>query len=89
MPDLNQQFARLLGECVEKQGMKLPFVLVVVGSNGSFSASRYVEQDAQAAEPLAQHGGTMTMPLNMMIVDATGKAVRVVFEEGGGAVTLH
>jgi len=66
--------------------MTLPFVAACVSANGSVMALRYeasVDGDGAEAVTLAQHtdGPGFALPINIMISDRSGEAVRVTIEQ--------
>lgn len=67
--------------CLDR-GMTLPFVVAAVSPNSSVFCVRYDEDegsDRLAATPLAEHteGRGFALPINIMLTDQTGEAVRV------------
>jgi hypothetical protein len=90
MGDLTKLLSSALETCLAN-GMELPFVCVAAAVNGSVFAVRY-EQDGDGlrAAPLAEHiqGGAFVVPINIMIMDQTGEAVRVSIDRAGAA-TYH
>ncbi len=92
MDDLASATGEILDACMNR-GMELPFVMVAVAANSSIYAHRYEEDetgDGLDVVPLAEHivGPGFQLPINMMLVDATGEAVRIVIGREGGA-TFH
>ena len=88
--------ARAMGEALEaclKLGFELPLHAVAVGLNGSVLAVRYVaaEGGGLAAQPLAEYfeNAQFTAPVNIMIVDASGEAARVIIGPDGKAKLLN
>lgn len=67
--------------------MQFPFHVASVAVNGSVLVVRYT--DIRDCVVLAGHleGGAFKVPVNMMIVDSGGEAVRVVI--GNDGFTLH
>lgn len=88
--DLSKSIAAVIEGCLEK-GMQLPFHLAVVAINGSAIVARYTEANDEGldCEILAQHyeNGAFKLPINWMIVDATGEAARVTIESGN--LSIH
>jgi hypothetical protein len=83
--------ARLLVEvlaaCLDR-GMALPFTVAAVGVNGSILAVRYTssaDQDRPVATGIAEHveGTEFSLPINIMVVDQNGDAVRIVIDPEG------
>ena len=78
---LAAKITEAISVCLQR-GMKPPFTVAMVGSNGSVFCLRYDRNEAgdglEAAE-LAEHGdpGGFAPPISMMIVDQAGEAVRV------------
>jgi hypothetical protein len=64
--------------------MPLPYLVAAVALNGSCYVVR-VPAHGQDPVKLAEHttGPGFQLPINIMIVDATGQANRVVFRQGG------
>ena len=63
--------------------MKQPCILCAVSPNGSVLALRFNE--GHNPEPIAQEpfeNDTFKAPLNLMVVDRDGKAMRVVIDRG-------
>jgi hypothetical protein len=89
MVELTQTLGRALEHCREIH-MVLPFIATVVSSNGCVFAVRY-ENDPDAeglrAAPLAEHteGPGFILPINIMIMDQTGEAIRVAITAAGEA----
>ena len=87
MEDLPEQFRNMLLSCLE-EGMQPPFILASVAVNGSTLTIKYVWSEAHEgfdAVPLAEHFERegFQIPINIMIVDSRGEAVRVLIESGG------
>jgi hypothetical protein len=84
---LTKMMRDVLATCSGK-GMVLPFTLVTVAVNGSLFALR---TDGETTEQLADHtvDNIFMSPVNVMIVDARGEAVRVVFDKSGAPGTYH
>jgi hypothetical protein len=81
------EFAEFLKELLDR-GFTLPIHFAVIAANGATFVARYtadVEQDGLACEIVAEHhvDGMMQLPINMMFVDTTGEAARIVFEATG------
>ena len=77
MEELSSHVIDALEDCLER-GMQPPFVMCAVSANGSVSATRLVSPETEM-ETLAEHfeeDGFRT-PINIMIVDQAGNAVRV------------
>ena len=88
MEGLIIKFANALQECLDS-GMEPPFIVAVIGANGSCQNWRYdvnEQGDGLAAKLLTQHSeaGGMALPLNFVVVDAAGNAVRVLFRKLSG-----
>jgi hypothetical protein len=81
---LAREMGQLLRDALD-QGF-LPLLSVAsVGANGSVMCFRYEAPDnapGLTATVLCEHitGGFMAMPINLMIVDQTGKAAHVVID---------
>jgi hypothetical protein len=68
--------------------MPLPYLFVAVAINGGILGARYLLDESGTgleAEMLVEHtpGGMMQMPINVMIIDAKGEAVRVLVTPEG------
>ena len=90
MGGLTSFLGSALKTCLAR-GMELPFVCVAAAVNGSVLAVRYDQaDDGLRATPLAEHfqEGVFIVPINMMIMDQTGEAVRIKIDHEG-AVTYH
>lgn len=78
---LGDAFGEIFSEC-RGLGMPLPYLAALVGINGSSTVYRLTagqDHDGLDAEFLMTHevGGGFQTPINIMIVDASGDAVRV------------
>jgi hypothetical protein len=78
---LAAKITEAISACLQR-GMKPPFVVAMVGSNGGVFCLRYDRNEAGdglEATPLSEHGdpGDFALPISMMIVDQTGEAARV------------
>jgi hypothetical protein len=93
MEDLAQQLGEILATARDS-GMVLPYYMVAVAHNGSMIFIKYEEDQAGyglKAEQLADYindDGFM-IPINMMLVDKTGQAVRVFIGQEGKPKFLH
>ena len=79
-----EQLGEMLLECLQR-GFELPLYLCVIGVNGAVLVIRYTpgeDQEGLKCEALTQAipAQGFRVPLNIMISDTTGKAVRVVVE---------
>ena len=76
-----KHFAEILRICRER-GMKLPFIICAASSNGTVFCMRF---NGPGGEPdvLAQHDepGGFKSPINWMVLDQNGEAVRVTIDE--------
>jgi len=71
-------------ECREG-GMTLPLFVMMVGRKGVMSYSRVEDINGDDAfVKLSAHDGEWQMPLNLMIIDADGEAVRYRFTSDVG-----
>lgn len=92
MDELTTALRQALETCLAN-GMTLPFVAAAVASNSSVFTVRY-EPDPQGeglrAVPLADHteGSGFALPINIMIMDQAGEAVRVKIATSG-ETTYH
>jgi hypothetical protein len=83
-----------LNVCME-QGFSFPVLLLVAGGSGALLATRYVEhEDGQIrSEMLAGDADERSLgwPVNVMVVDALGKVVRLRVGDANGsrATTLN
>jgi hypothetical protein len=90
MDDLTKFLGGALETCLSR-GMQLPFICVTAAVNSSVFAVRYDQADeGLRATPLAEHiqGDAFIVPINIMIMDQTGEALRVSIDRGGAA-TYH
>jgi hypothetical protein len=82
MEELQEHFVEVLEQCIN-DGMKLPFIVCSVASNGSTLVTRI--NDGRGPDTLAQHfedQGFRT-PINIIVVDHHGEAARVVIKSSG------
>ena len=93
MHELTEALSDALKKMLE-DGRRPPFLFTAVGINGSIMAVRYTEGDEGLdAEVLVSKiqgtGGQrgMQLPINCMIVDSAGDAMRVLI--GFGGVSYH
>ena len=86
LPSFVTHLISVVETCIER-GMQPPFIVCLVSANGSILAVRFNVPD----EPdiLAEHpqDGMFRLPINGMVVDQTGEAVRVVIDKEG--TTFH
>jgi hypothetical protein len=90
MNDLEVMFERMFQECIEQRKMKFPLIVCAVGSNGTIQAYK-VHDPRRALWQLSGHsepGDFMQWPINLMIVDRAGEAIRVRFDIEEG-VSFH
>ena len=93
MDPLRQDVTAVLEECYSR-GMQLPYLFVAVSLDGKVMGVRFTEAeegDGLDAQPIAGNPNalaTMPMPLNVMIVDATGQATCALIS-GPGQVTFR
>jgi hypothetical protein len=84
-------FSDVLRVCLDN-GFQLPLYVAAVGINGSVMFFRFTDGgDHLIAEPLVDHDagtGGLVLPINIMVSDARGEAVRVVIGRDGEA-TFH
>jgi hypothetical protein len=86
MDNLEVMFERMLEECIEQRKMKFPLILCAVASNGVVQAYK-VHGPGRALWQLTGHSepnDVMQWPINLMIVDRTGEAMRVRFDINKG-----
>ena len=89
-----EQIAAIIAACLE-QGFVQPICLCAVSVNGCVLAMRYDFHEASDSwEPtlLAETAsdGVFILPINMMVTDARGEAVRVVIRfDGWGFADLN
>ena len=78
---MEEYFQKALSHCIDI-GMKQPCVLCAVSPNGSVLAMRFSE--GHDPDPLMEpvENDAFTAPLNLMVVDRDGKAMRVVINRG-------
>lgn len=87
MDPLTKHLVEIIETCVAR-GMAPPFLLCAVGRDGGLFAIR-VSPDHDP-EVLVDHlGSTIQFPINIMIVDPTGEAVRVTIDATEHLVTHH
>jgi len=78
-----------LGQCIEallNDGFELPLYFTCMAVNGTMIYGRYALGDEEVGgEILASYGpdDAFALPINIIFVDHTGKAARVVFGEDG------
>jgi len=90
---LRQDITAVLEECYSR-GMRLPYLFVAVSLDGKLIGVRFTaaeEDDGLDAQPIAGNPnavGTMPLPINVMIVDATGQATCALIS-GPGQVTFR
>ena len=90
---LRQDITAVLEECYSL-GMQLPFLFVAVSLDGKLIGVRFTEaedNDGLDGMPIAGNPNalaTMPMPINVMIVDATGQATCALIS-GPGQVTFR
>jgi hypothetical protein len=89
MEDLGKIFVSVLQQCRERK-MPLPYLFVAVAINGGILGARYLLDETGEgleAEMLVEHTplGMMQMPINVMIVDAKGEAVRILITPEGAS----
>jgi hypothetical protein len=93
MDPLRQDVTAILEECYSR-GMRLPYLFVAVSLDGRVMGVRFTEaEDGEGldAQPIAGNPNavaTMPMPINVMIVDATGQAACALIS-GRGEVTFR
>jgi hypothetical protein len=68
---IDEMIGDFLDTCVD-QGLKRPFLLWTVASNGTFTVARL---DGEETEMLAEHtvGGGFSLPFNLVVSDAAGQ----------------
>ena len=78
---MEEYFQKAMSYCINI-GMKQPCILCAVSPNGSVLAMRFSE--GHSPDPLTGpfENDTFTAPLNLMVVDRDGKAMRVVINRG-------
>lgn len=84
--NLSDQVSDALQTCVDR-GMAIPFTVVAVGANGSLFALKF---DGKDGHPIAEHyvNDTFRAPVNIIVVDANGAALRIVIGKDGDK-TIH
>lgn len=90
MDNLEVMFERMFQECIEQRKMQFPLILCAIGSNGAVQAYK-VHGPRRALWQLTGHfapGDFMQWPINLMIVDRAGEAMRVRFDVNEG-VSFH
>ena len=90
---IRQDITAVLEECYSR-GMRLPYLFVAVSLDGKLIGVRFSEAeegDRLDAQPIAGNPNalaTMPLPINVMIVDATGQATCALIS-GPGQVTFR
>jgi len=85
---IRQDITAVLEECYSR-GMQLPFLFVAVSLDGKLIGVRFTaadDSDGLDAVPIAGNPNaiaTMPMPINVMIVDATGQAACALISRPG------
>jgi hypothetical protein len=81
MKELEANIVAVLRQCIDN-GMKLPFIVCVISPNGSVLVTR--ANKGREPDVLAHHieNDVFTSPVNIMVVDHHGEAVRIVIERG-------
>jgi hypothetical protein len=87
MDNFTESLKAIIAQCRERD-MKLPFILAAVAINGSVLAIRAGEEEPEVLVERVFGSGYFEVPINIMIVDAAGDAVRVLVK-GGGRMTFH
>lgn len=79
--EVSQQITQILEACRER-GMSLPYHVAALGSNGTGLIARY--SDALSYDVIYEQidDRTSPLPVNILIVDAAGEAVRATLENG-------
>ena len=82
-------YSAALDACVQR-GMPLPYIVVAASIDGIVMATRFKEVGGEP-EVLVDmpQGTTFKLPINAMIIDATGEAARVVLSTTDGHLTVH
>jgi hypothetical protein len=80
--ELQEYFVEVLTQCTDN-GMALPFIVCAISTNGSVLVVR-INGGHGPDTTLAQHfeDDVFKMPMNIVVVDRLGEAVRVVIEGG-------
>ena len=91
--DLKRLVAQLVDACHDK-GIQLPWLVTAVAINGSVLALRLTatrEGTGVEAETLAEKhiDSAMVLPINVMIVDATGHAFHFSTDQDGMTTSLN
>jgi len=78
--DIKEKLEKILGQLIER-GMELPFLAAALANNESFMIAKFSEAEGGLkAKIIESHfkDGMVVLPINMMFVDAQGRAVRLV-----------
>ena len=90
MNDLSEVLGDVLQECLD-HGMSLPFIMAAVSLNGCAVIVRFEQGNDEEVEAtfLAEHTEVagVVMPINIMVTDQTGEAVRIKIDQDG--TTFH
>ena len=90
MNDLSEILGDVLHECLD-HGMQLPFIMAAVSPNGCAVIVRFEQGNDEEVEAtfLAEHTEVsgVVMPINVMVTDQTGEAVRIKIDQDG--TTFH
>jgi hypothetical protein len=92
MEQIEECIANAIERC-QSRGMRFPLLLVAIGVNGALFSARYTERtegDGLDVEMMAEHSVEpgIQLPINIMIVDPTGEAARVLIGSAG-TMTFH
>jgi hypothetical protein len=81
----NDSLVKILQKLIAS-GFEVPIILTGIGANGSIVVGEYVSDGSSGVQfnPLAerQMDGGLAEPVNVLIVDARGRATHVVIEDG-------
>ena len=81
---VSKKIAEILEQLIKKKGLVLPFLATAVGINGSCLFFKYLQaQVGLKAKLITGHmeGQGFGLPINMMVVDARGKALTFLIQK--------
>ncbi len=88
---LPEAIASIVNKLVENEGARFPFLVVVVGLNGSIWYSRVelIEGERGESRTIVEKraGGGFKFPVNILCIDGSGKGYLAVI--GAAGATVH
>ena len=91
LTELSEALAGVLESCLD-HAMQLPLIMCAASPNGSVISARYEETRAGLkCEFLSEHieNGGFAIPLNIMITDQAGEAVRMLIDKDKRKYVFH